>query len=202
MIIDCHAHYEPGILDASGVISRMDEHGIDKTALISRVTTTPIYKKSDFLMGIQRFLLTYKLLRHVAKKLDSSFHKEEGKWNPWYRKFIGKSKSYTVLQHPDNQSVFDIVSLYPDRLLGWIFLNPKNEDWHQEFNKWKDKPGVIGIKIHPFWHRYSLTDAYPIARLAQKEKLPLMVHLGFEPIENISEFAHWIPRLSMQICYL
>ena len=189
MIIDCHAHYEPGILDAPGVISRMDEHGIDKTALISRVTTTPIYKKSDYLMGIQRFLLSNKALRPIAKKLDSSFHTEEGKWNPWYRKFIGKSKSYEVLQHPDNQSVFDTVSLYPDRLLGWIFLNPINADWHQEFNKWKGKRGVIGIKIHPFWHRYSLADAYPIAQLAERHQLPLLIHLGFDTLKIISEFV-------------
>ena len=133
MIIDCHAHFEPEILDVPGVISRMDQHGIQKTALMSKMTTKPIYKKSDYLMGIQRFILTYKALRPIAKKLDSSFHKKEGEWDPWYRKFVGKSKSYAILQRPDNQSVFEAVSQYPDRLLGWIFLNPKNLDWEQEF---------------------------------------------------------------------
>ena len=92
MIIDCHAHYEPKILDVIDLISRMDQCGIEKTALISRVTTTPIYKKSNYLMGIQRFLLSNKALRPIAKKLDSSFHREQGTWDPWYRKIIGKSK--------------------------------------------------------------------------------------------------------------
>jgi uncharacterized protein len=196
-IIDCHAHFEPAILDVSDVISRMDRHGIQKTALMSKVTTKPIYKKSEFLMGIQRFLLNNKVLRPIAKKLDDSFHKQNGEWNPWYRKFLGKSTSYEILHHPDNQSVFDAVAQYPDRLLGWIFLNPKIPDWEQEFVRWKDAQGAIGIKIHPFWHRYSLKDAHPIALLAQEYKLPLMIHMGFDSLDTINEFISEFVNLKL-----
>ena len=140
-------------------------------------------------MGVQRFMLKNKMLRPIAKKLDSTFHKQDGEWNPWYRKFYRKEQSYEILHHPDNKSVYEAIAKYKDRFFGWIFLNPKISNWQDEYNKWKDHQGFVGVKIHPFWHRYSLKEAYPIARLAQEEKLPLMVHLGFEPIENISEFA-------------
>ena len=109
MNIDCHAHFEPEILGTPGVICRMDLHGIQKTALMSKVTIKPIYKKSDFLKGIQRFLLNNKALRPIAQKLDESFHKKEGEWDPRYRKFMGKGNSYEILDRPDNKSVFDAV---------------------------------------------------------------------------------------------
>jgi len=197
MIIDCHAHFEPGILDAAGIIARMDQHGIQKTALMSKMTTAPIYKKSDYLMGIQRFILSYRALRPIAKRLDSSFHKKEGEWDPWYRKLLGKGEIYEILHRPDNQSVFDAVVEYPDRLFGWIFLNPKMENWEQEFEQWNGTKGAIGIKIHPFWHRYSLVEARPIAQLAEKYQLPLMIHLGFDSVETISAFASEFAHLSV-----
>ena len=56
--IDCHAHYEPKILNANGILKRMKEHGIEKTCLMSAVTKEPIYKKSDFFNGHSKDFLT------------------------------------------------------------------------------------------------------------------------------------------------
>ena len=47
-IIDSHAHFEPQLLDLSGLVARMNDHGIDATALIAAVTLDPIYKKPDY----------------------------------------------------------------------------------------------------------------------------------------------------------
>ena len=34
-VIDCHAHYEPAILEGQSVINRMKRHGISETLLMS-----------------------------------------------------------------------------------------------------------------------------------------------------------------------
>ena len=57
LVIDCHSHYEPEILDSSGILARMKNYNIDMTALMSKVTTRPIYKKSEFLMMAHRNIL-------------------------------------------------------------------------------------------------------------------------------------------------
>ena len=104
-VIDCHAHYEPAILDGQSVINRMKRHGISETLLMSAMTTPAIYNKSNFLMGIQRIMLNSKLLWPIAKKIDDGFHKCPGEWDPWYRKYFGKKEKYQIVLDPDNDSV-------------------------------------------------------------------------------------------------
>ena len=187
-VIDCHAHYEPAILDGQSVINRMKRHGISETLLMSAMTTPAIYNKSNFLMGIQRIMLNSKLLWPIAKKIDDGLHKRPGEWDPWYRKYFGKKEKYQIVLDPDNDSVFSEVDKYPDYLKGWIFLNPKIDDWKGELSKWIKHPGAVGIKIHPFWHRYPIKEAIEIAELANENNLPLMIHMGFEQINNIKSF--------------
>ena len=197
MKIDCHAHFDPEMLSLDALIKKMDKNGIDKTILMSKMTSSPTYIKSDFLMGIQRFLLFNKYLRPIAKALDKSFHKNKGEWNPWYRKLMSKGESYQILTNPDNQSVFEAVSKYPERLMGWIFLNPKNDNWEEELNKWKDNASAFGIKIHPFWHRFSMKEINKLGELAEKYNYPLMIHLGFDTVQNVSSFCNRFSRLKI-----
>ena len=88
-LIDCHSHFEPSLLNIDSLITRMKEHGIHETYLMSAMTEPAIYNKSNFLMGIQRFLLNSKILWPFVKRLDQGFHKTKGEWDPWYRKFLG-----------------------------------------------------------------------------------------------------------------
>ena len=200
-IIDCHSHFEPGLLDLKSLIRRMNEHGIDQTYLMSAMTTPPIYNKSNYLMGIQRFILNSNLLWPLAKKLDDGFHKSKGEWDPWYRKLLGKGERYKILQDPDNDSVFSAVDEEPERLKGWIFLNPKIDNWKKEFFKWNSHPGSIGVKIHPFWHRYSIDEAQGIIELCKKYNLPLMIHMGFDSLNKISSFIKKNNDLKVIFCH-
>ena len=187
-IIDCHAYFEPGLLDEKAIINRMEKHGIDQTYLMSAMTNPPIYNKSNFLMGIQRTILNSKSLWPIAKKLDSGFHASPGQWNPWYRKFLGKGKKYEILLNPNNEAVFNSIENYPEKLKGWIFINPSLHGWKEEFYKWNEHPGAIGVKIHPFWHRYSLKESEELANLAIENNFPLMIHMGFENLKIIQDF--------------
>ena len=50
MIIDCHAHLDERALSLEDQIQKMDEQGIQKTALIARITETLEPDKSEFLL--------------------------------------------------------------------------------------------------------------------------------------------------------
>ena len=196
-IIDSHAHFEPQLLDLSGLVARMNDHGIDATALIAAVTLDPIYKKPDYLMAIQRLMMQMPVLWTVAKIVDQGFHQQSGAWNPWYRKLISKKASYRISQNPDNASVFAAIDLHPDRFWGWVFVNPMQKKWHDEIERFADHPRAVGIKVHPFWHRYSVDKAHDVARQAKGRGLPLMIHSGFDELDKVKAFIKAFPDLTM-----
>ena len=43
---------------------------------------------------------------------------------------------------------------HPDRFWGWVFVNPRAADPQAELERWAGEPGWIGVKAHPFWHRW------------------------------------------------
>jgi len=200
-VIDCHSHYEPEILDSSGILARMKNYNIDMTALMSKVTTRPIYKKSEFLMMAHRNILKNKFLRPFAKKLDDSFHKNKNEWNPWYRSFLSSKKNYKILIDPDNKSVFETVNKYPNKFYGWIFLNPLIEGYENDFFKYKQNIRSVGIKIHPFWHRYEIKKTANIIKYCNEYNLPLMIHLGFEPLKNVENLIVNNQNLKIIFCH-
>ena len=197
MIIDSHAHFEPALLNNDQLFVKMKLHGIDKTILISRITDPPVYKKADSVMGVQRKLMQWGWPRPLLRIMDNGFHTVPGQWNPWFRSLSGKPGLFKILLKPDNEQVAQVIAAYPDQLLGWLFINPKLEDWQDEFNRWKSAPGMIGIKAHPFWHRYLITQLYPLAQKAREEQLPLLVHLGFDCLKNVKKFCTDFPELTI-----
>ena len=44
----------------------------------------------------------------------------------------------------------------------------------------KDSPGFVGVKAHPFWHRYEPVELLPIADQLVKMGKPLLIHAGFD----------------------
>ncbi len=171
MIIDCHYHLERKLLPDDELLKKMDECEVDKVALMG-VINEPIPKPPEFLLKILRFTLTHSSFRFLAKVLAANFTSE------------GDIKLPTGIFHlypnPKNEPIFQAVADKPDRFLGWVFVNPQGgTDQIQELNKWKDKPGFIGVKAHPFWHRYQPVELLPVAFQLAKMGKPLLIHAGF-----------------------
>jgi len=179
MVIDCHAHYEPRILSLEKLIKNMDEAGIKKTVLIPLLTDPPETMKSDFLMAVQRFMMYSTLLRPIAITITKSMYKQNREWNLWFNKFSKKTQSFSIVARPNNQEVSEVISRHPERFLGWIFINPCNDNALDELEKYRQVRGMIGIKIHPFWHSFPINKVEKIARRAEELGFPMLVHLGF-----------------------
>jgi len=193
MIIDCHYHLERKLLTDDELLKKMDECEVDKVALMG-VMNEPIPKPPEFLLNILRFSLTHSSFRFLAKILAANFTSE------------GDIKIPTGIFHlypnPKNEPIFQAVADRPDRFLGWVFVNPQGgTDQIQDLNKWKDKPGFIGVKAHPFWHRYQPVELLPVAVQLGKMGKPLLIHAGFDAHGDYDVLLRKVPDLKLILAH-
>jgi len=181
------------LLTDDELLIKMDECEVSKVALMG-VINEPIPKPPEFLLKILRFTLTHSSFRFLSKILAANFTSE------------GDIKLPTGIFHlypnPKNEPIFQAVADKPDRFLGWVFVNPQGgTDQIQELNKWKDKPGFIGVKAHPFWHRYQPVELLPVAvQLAKMEK-PLLIHAGFDTHGDYDVLLQKVPDLKLILAH-
>lgn len=173
MIIDCHMHYEPRMFPVERMLACMDRHGIDRTALVP--TMVEPFTMKNRIKRISNAFLRYTLV--YCNPLGRNF----------YHAFLIDSKGYfhilwdkyRIIDRPDNASVAEVLERYPDRFFGWIFVNPAVDgNPLREIERWSAQPGMIGVKAHTFWHRYSVEKLDPVAAWCREHDKPLLIHLG------------------------
>jgi uncharacterized protein len=170
-VIDIHAHLEPRMLDVPAMVSKLDAAGVDQVALIPAMQD-PITDHSELLIKAMRFLLA-RGHQGLVERLSRRMYTRDGD-------LILRGKVIQIYPVPDNQAVADVIAARPDRFVGWIFLNPAvSDDPVEELERWRQLPGFIGVKLHPFWHRWRIEEALPIARRCEELRLPVLIHLGF-----------------------
>ena len=193
MIIDCHYHFERRLLTDSELLKKMDECGVEKTALMA-VINEPIPKPPEFLLKILRFSLTHRTFRFLAKMLAANFTSEGDIKIP--------TGIFELYQNPQNEPIFQAIEDNPDRFLGWVFVNPRGDtDQVQELNKWKDKPGFIGVKAHPFWHQYPPAELLPVAVELGNIGKPLLIHAGFDSHGDYDVLLREVPGLKLVLAH-
>ncbi|MCG8615425.1 MAG: amidohydrolase family protein, partial [Desulfobacterales bacterium] len=107
-----------------------------------------------------------------------------------------------IYPDPDNGPVAEVLAEHPDRFLGWVFVNPKgNKDPLKEMDIWMDHPGFIGVKAHPFWHRYAPKALIPVAEKAAEKGMPLLIHPGFGVHGDFLPLADELPELKLILAH-
>jgi len=193
MIIDCHYHFERRLLTEKALLKKMDDCGVEKVALMG-IINEPIPKPPEFLLKILRFSLTHRSFRFLAKMLAANFTVGGDIKIP--------TGIFHLYQNPENEPIFQAIEDNPDRFLGWVFVNPKGwGDQVQEFNKWKDKPGFIGVKAHPFWHRYPPSELLPVSVELAKIGKPLLIHAGFDTHGDYDVLLREVPDLKLILAH-
>ena len=154
----------------------------------------PFKEPSPVLVSLLQFLLTHKSLRGIGKSLVANFT-PGGDIN-----ILGKI--YKIDKDPDNAPVFDAVRRYPDRFAGWIFVNPRGKNAPLPvYEKWKNAPGVIGIKAHSFWHHFKPVELAPVARELAKTGKPLLIHVGFGEEGDFYSLLKEVPDLKLILAH-
>jgi predicted TIM-barrel fold metal-dependent hydrolase len=191
MIIDCHMHYEPRIYPLDRMLAGMAQHGIEQTALIASM--------------VDPFCLHGKAVKATGDLLRQSLLHANPAGQLIYRSTVKKSghffllgKKYCIYDKPDNSTVVEAMRAHPDKFLGWIFVNP-NADANplEEIEKWASEPGMVGVKAHAFWHRYSISSLDPVAAWCSDNGYPLLIHLGAKEGGDFRRLPEKFPRLNV-----
>lgn len=154
----------------------------------------PIPKPPEFLLNIFRFSLTHSSFRFLAKILAANFTSDGDIKLP--------TGNFHLYQNPKNEPIFQSVADKPNRFLGWVFVNPRGKtNQVQELNKWKNNRGFVGVKAHPFWHRYELVELIPVAVQVAKMGKPLLIHAGFDEHGNYDVLLQKVPGLKLILAH-
>ena len=171
MIIDAHYHLDERIEPLDSLIDQMDRHGVDRVALIAPMQDPVEFKGIAARVGALLPTLLMGIGRGVGLHLYNSSVTREGKLS-----LLGKT--YQIYDSPNNEDVAQALLSHPDRFYGWIFVNPISTDPISELDRWAGTPGWIGVKSHPFWHRYPVSELDDVAAYCEDKNFPLLVHLG------------------------
>lgn len=190
MIIDSHAHFDPHILDAERILAKMDAAGVDRVAIIPAMNG-PLPPTPERLLAVMRRLSRSAAGRLVVEATHRALLTPEGDL-----RLSGQVVS--IYARPDNEGVARLCAAHPDRFLGWIFLNPRNNPGVlDELERWRAVPGMIGIKLHPHWHDYRTEILGPVLRRAEELGLPVLIHLGFRRRGDFRAICRAHPRLKV-----
>ena len=194
MIIDCHYHLEERVFTVERLISEMQKAGIDRVALMGSIIG-PFTEPPRILINLLQRLLEHSFSRSLGKALVSNFT-DHGDV-----KILGKP--YPIMTDPDNEKVFNTVSKYPDKFLGWLFVNPRGrKNQVEEFERYKDVKGFIGVKAHIFWHHFNPVELAPVAERLAKTGKPLLIHAGFGEEGNFEALLKKVPDLKLILAHV
>lgn len=193
MVIDCHYHADERILPVTMLLRQMDVCGVDRIVLMASLNE-PIPEVTPMLARLLLVLLSHRTLRPIGRLLAAHFTPAGD--------IAILGKTYHIYPDPDNGAVFRTVEAYPDRFLGWVFVNPHgHNDPVAELERWEDHPACVGVKAHPFWHRYPPVDLVPVAeRLAVLGK-PLLIHAGFGEHGDFLPLVRKVPGLKLILAH-
>ncbi len=193
MVIDCHYHLEERVLDKAGLLQEMDRSGVEKAALMGSMIA-PFPEPPRVLLRILQAILENRRLRKLGQILVANFTRDGD------IKILGKP--FRIVIDPDNGPVFDAVRDFPGRFLGWVFVNPRGRgDQMTELQRYRDEPGFIGVKAHPFWHRFAPVELLPVARVLADLKKPLLIHCGFGEEGNYRALLSKVPELRLILAH-
>ncbi|MGH9012454.1 MAG: amidohydrolase family protein [Acidimicrobiia bacterium] len=180
MLIDAHCHLEPE-LDAHALVDAMDDAGVN-LAVVFAAAHAPVTFPS---IGprIHRACMSFRPLRL-----------------PMYRLAVN-SRRLKPYERPRNAPVFEVARAHPERFIPFVFLNPTLGDAaHDEFDRGV-AAGVQGVKLHAYFHGYRLTDALPLLERCEARRLPVLVHLGFGPPEDVAAVVDACPDLTLILAH-
>lgn len=79
-----------------------------------------------------------------------------------------------------NREVGDAYRQYPDRFIPFVVINPNFVNWQDHLQECMDTYEVQGIKLHPDYHKYSLSQpmAAEVMVEAQNRGLPVYIQMS------------------------
>jgi uncharacterized protein len=173
MIIDCHFHVDEKMLTLEKMIEGMKSNSVDKTVLIAPMNETMFEKDSIFQHNLQRLFRSLILnVPLVGLKIYDGLV-EDG-----HLRLYGNH--YKIFSKPNNEIVASAIERFPEHFLGWVAVNPQIPSTIEEIEKYLSCSSFIGVKAHPFMHKYRIKELDKVALICESLKKPMIIHLSSE----------------------
>jgi len=80
----------------------------------------------------------------------------------------------------DDQFVTDYAAQHPDRLIGFLSVDPTQDGWQEQMRQGHQEFGLRGIKLLPMYAGFHPDDPLldPLWQYAQDQQLPVILHTG------------------------
>ena len=118
---------------------------------------------------------------------------------------VGISTFASVLQHPEcvaeeNEYVHRLID-EKAWVYQWVVVDPRQKETYEQAERMLGYPKVLGIKIHPDFHGYSILDyADEIFSFANKHRTVVLMHP--QHIRKMPLFANKYPDMKLIIAHL
>lgn len=178
------------MLADDALFRKMDERGVSKVVLIPAMNE-PLGEPPRTLLSVARALCRRTVTRPLVEAIHRSTLTREGN-------VMISGKEVLIDARPDNAGVAALCRARPDRVRGWIFLNPRgNPRVLDELEEWREVPGMIGVKLHPHWHDYRTEILGPVLARAEELGMPVLIHLGFGARGDYRAICERFPKLRL-----
>src|SRR5580658_3097993 len=106
------------------------------------------------------------------------------------------AKARRIGQWVDDQFVADYVAQNPEMLIGFMCLDPTQDDWKRELRHGHEELGLRGIKMLPMHAGFHLGEKrlLPMWKYASEHKLPILLHTGTTFVAS-APLRYTLPRL-------
>lgn len=96
----------------------------------------------------------------------------------------------------DDRTIADYVAAQPDKLIGFLSIDPTQDGWERELRVGHEELGLRGIKLLPMYAGFSPDDErlHPLWRYARDHALPVLLHTGTTFIAQ-APLRFTLPRL-------
>lgn len=192
MILDAHAHLDLHEVTAEDYIRLKKVSGITKVVLLASLNG-PIPRTPEWQISILRFLLLSRL-RPVGIRIYESLVKTGN--------LRTGRHTIRIIHDPDNDSVAQALSQYPDDFMGFVVVNPTLPNALDILEK-GISDGMVGVKCHAWWHQFDpAEDLLPVASVCEQRGLPILIHLGGGPrTGDFRSLLRRCPRLKLILAH-
>lgn len=111
-------------------------------------------------------------------------------------------------QKIDNEYIAEVVRRYPDRIIGFAEVNPRDPDAVPVLRRCVEEYGLRGLKLHPTMHGYHFVDHAlldPIFAACGDLGIPILVNALDDPFVTplgIEEIARGFPEVPVLIAHM
>jgi uncharacterized protein len=144
---------------------------------------------------------------HIGKRKGLTFTAEE-LLQQMDETGIDRAVVFSMSESIDNDYVGKAVKAYPDRLTGFVMVNPWSESAEDDIRRGVHDLGLRGLKLHPIRHGFVFDDHFlldPIFALCDELSLPVIAY-GAADVASVpnhfEEMANTFPHVPFIMAHM